>query len=47
MPTGGLPEVVLQEVRSRDYWEKSYTQWGNTETWDSYFQENVQEATRL
>ncbi|CAG8667991.1 9283_t:CDS:2 [Funneliformis caledonium] len=47
MPTGRIPEVVLQEVRYRDYWEKSYTLWGNTETWDSYFQENVQEATRL
>ncbi|CAG8730097.1 459_t:CDS:2, partial [Funneliformis mosseae] len=33
IPTAGIPEVVLQEVRYR-------------ETWDSYFQENVQEATR-
>ena len=67
MPTGGIPEVVLKEVKYRgkyllfftistlnnltcthmlEYWEKSHTQWKDTDTWDRYFHENVRDATK-
>ncbi|CAG8693660.1 12966_t:CDS:2 [Rhizophagus irregularis] len=46
MPTGSLPEEVLKEVRYRDFWEKHYTKWGNTETWDKFFIEKIPNSSR-
>ncbi|CAG8525696.1 10490_t:CDS:2 [Funneliformis mosseae] len=43
MPTGGIPKVVLKEVRYR---EILYLM-GNKDTWDSYFHENEEERSVL
>ena len=29
-----------------EYWEKSHTQWEDTDMWDRYFHKNVRDVTR-
>ncbi|CAB4440654.1 unnamed protein product [Rhizophagus irregularis] len=46
MPTGSLPEEALKELRNRDFLEKHYTKWVNTEIWDKFFIEKIPNSSR-